>query len=307
MNERLRGRLLVFAAAFFWGTSATLARHVFRDLHVPALTVVELRLAFALLMLVPWLMARRPQALRIERRDVPYFLVLGTAGVAIMQGGYYYSISVFGVGLAILLQYLAPSLVMAWDWLRGGRVSATTLWAVGCAVAGTALLVGGIDAAAIHATWWQWAIGFSTSFVFAFYIVFSKRGLRTYAPETLLVWSFAIALVVWAVVTPPWRIAAAHYSATAWTMFAGLGLFSTLAPFVCFYAGLRRLPATEAGVIATLEPVVAVITAWLVLGEGLRPMQWGGAGLVLAAAVLAALSPDEKVGRGTTPVAPLEH
>ncbi len=307
MSDRARGRALVFAAAFFWGTSATLARHVFRDLHVPALTVVELRLAFALALLLPWMLIRRRDALSVERRDVPYFLVLGTCGVAIMQGGYYYSISVFGVGLAILLQYLAPSLVMIWDWLRGGRVSAITLWAVGCAILGTALLVGGVDTSALRATPWQWAIGFSTSIVFAFYIVYSKRGLRRYAPETMLFWSFVVALVVWAVVTPPTRIAAAGYPPAAWWMFAGLGVFSTLAPFVCFYAGLRRLPATEAGVIATLEPVVAVVAAWAFLGEGLRPMQWGGAALVLAAAVLATRSPDESVGRDATPVAPLEH
>lgn len=306
-RERAQGRLLVFAAAFFWGTSATLARYVFRDLHVPALTVVELRLAFALLLLVPWMLLGRRRALRVDRADVPYFVVLGVFGVALMQGGYYYAISVLGVGLAILLQYLAPSIVMAWDWMRGGRVSPLTRVAVACAVGGTALLVGGMNLQAMRVTWWQWAIGGSTSFVFAFYILFSKRGLRRYAPDTVLVHSFAIALVVWAVVTPPWKIIAAGYGANVWGMCFALGVFSTLAPFVCFYAGLRRLPATEAGVIATLEPVVAVIAAGAFLGETLRPLQWAGAVLVLGAAVMASWSPDESVGRGSVPVTPLEH
>jgi drug/metabolite transporter (DMT)-like permease len=42
-----------------------------------------------------------------------------------------------------------------------------------------------------------------------------------------------------------------------------------------------------AGVVATLEPVVAVVSAWVFLGEGLQAIQWVGALLVLAAAALA--------------------
>lgn len=306
-RERALGRAFVAAAAFFWGTSATLARQVFRDQHVPALTVVELRLVIALALLLPWMLWRSPASLRIERRDLGYFAILGGFGVASMQGAYYYSISVLGVGLAILLQYLAPSLVMLWDWRGGAKRSPHLLGAVVAAAAGTALLVGGVDHRALAAKPWQWGIGFASAFVFAFYIVYSKRALRHYAPTTALAWSFGFAAIVWAVVTPPWKIAAANYPAHTWFSIAGLGVFSTLVPFSCFYAGLRRLPATEAGVIATLEPVVAVVAAWAVLAESLSALQWTGAGLVLAAAVLAAFSPDERVGRDAVPVVPLEH
>src|SRR5687767_11983599 len=103
---------MVFAAALLWGTSATLARFVFRDHQVPALTVVELRLAIASILLWPWLALRRPAALRIARADWPYFLILGLFGVAAVQGTYYYSISRLGVGLSILIQYLAPALIV---------------------------------------------------------------------------------------------------------------------------------------------------------------------------------------------------
>ena len=49
-------------------------------------------------------------------------------------------------------------------------------------------------------------------------------------------------------------------------------MFSTLVPFAFFYAGLRRLPPAAAGIIATMEPVIAVLSAALFLGEGLRPL-----------------------------------
>ena len=116
-RDAVLGRWLVVAATVFWGTTATLARFVFRDHQVPALTVVELRLSIAALVLFPYLLIRRRSALRIRRQDLQYFLLLGTLGVAAVQGSYYYSISKLGVGVAILIQYLAPSLIVLLDLL----------------------------------------------------------------------------------------------------------------------------------------------------------------------------------------------
>jgi drug/metabolite transporter (DMT)-like permease len=286
-GERAKGRLLVFAATFLWGASATLARFMFRDRHVPPFTVVELRLAISVLLLAPWLALRRPRTLRIRREDVGYFIVLGLFGVAAIQGSYYFTISVLGVGLAILLQYLAPSLIVMYDMARGVRVSRVTILAAVAALAGTAMLIGNVNSAALHARPIYWVIGFSSAFMFAFYILFSKRALARYAPETVLLYTFLIAATFWAVVTPPWRILHAGYGAGEWTLLVVLGITSALAPFAFFYAGLRRLSPAETGIVATFEPVVAVLSAALLLGEGLRPLQWLGAGLVLTASAIA--------------------
>ena len=287
VGQRVAGRWLVFLATVFWGTTATLARSVFRDYGVPALTVVELRLVIAALALFAWMALRDRGALRVARSDLGYLVVLGLFGVAAVQGSYYYSIARLGVGLAILLQYVAPSLIVLWDLARGRKPAPTMLAAVGLALAGTALLVNGVDARALHASAMDWAIGFSSAIIFAFYVVYSKRGLARYAPETVLFYTFAIAAIFWGCVTPPWTILAAHYSPGLWLRFLLLGIFSTLVPFRCFYAGLRRLPATEAGVISTSEPVVAIVAAALFLGESLRPMQMAGAAMVIGAALLA--------------------
>jgi drug/metabolite transporter (DMT)-like permease len=88
-------------------------------------------------------------------------------------------------------------------------------------------------------------------------------------------------------VTPPTRILAAGYDARTWGFFLILGTFSTLVPFGLFNAGLRQMRAAEAGIVATLEPVIAAVSAAIVLGESLGPLQWLGAALVLAAAAVA--------------------
>ena len=283
----MRGRWFVFAAATLWGTSATLARFVFHERSVSPLVVVELRLAFAVALLASWLLLTNRAAFRIARADIPYFLVLGLGGVAMVQGSYYYSISRIGVGLAILIQYLAPSLIVAASLVLRRPTSKATVIAVLIAAAGTALLVGTVTPEAAGATPFDWMVTSASAAFFAFYIVYSKRGLSRYPPETVLLYSFTIAGIFWAFVNPPWQIAAARYDASLWFMFLLLGIFSTLVPFAFFNYGLRRMPAAEAGVVATLEPVVAVVSAWVFLDEGLKPVQWVGAMLVLAAAALA--------------------
>jgi drug/metabolite transporter (DMT)-like permease len=119
--------------------------------------------------------------------------------------------------------------------------------------------------------------------------VASKRGLERYAPETMLVYTFAIAAIPWAVITPPWKILAAHYDGSLWLMFLALGVFSTLVPFLLFNSGLKSMRPSEVGVIATLEPVVAVLASAYFLGEGLSPLQWLGAAFVLSSSVLASV------------------
>src|SRR5262249_51458104 len=155
--------------------------------------------------------------------------------------------------------YLAPALIVGFDLLRGRPVQARVLMAVLAAIAGTALLVSGVGRSGHTIPLRDWMTGFGAALAFAFYVVYSKRGLARYAPETVRFYPFLIAAVFWGFVPPPWRIVAAGYDASLWLMFLSLGVFSTLVPFVCFYAGLRRLPAAEAGIMATLEPVVAVL------------------------------------------------
>jgi drug/metabolite transporter (DMT)-like permease len=285
----------VFLAAFFWGSTATLARSVFRDLGVPALVVVELRLAIAATLLLAWLALRHRDALRVERRDAGYLLVLGLFGVAAVQGSYYFSIARLGVGLAILLQYVAPALILLWEMARGARPTPATVIAVILALGGTALLVNGMDPRASGASPLDWLVGASSAVIFAFYVLYSKRGLARYRPETLLFYTFGVAALFWACVTPPWRILATGYPAEAWWRFLLLGVFSTLVPFRCFYAGLKRLPASEAGLIATSEPVIAIVAAALFLGESLRPIQMLGAVTVIAGAFLASRDRPEAV------------
>jgi drug/metabolite transporter (DMT)-like permease len=72
-----------------------------------------------------------------------------------------------------------------------------------------------------------------------------------------------------------------------WGLFLAIALGSALVPFGLFYAGLARLAASRAGIVALLEPIVAIGSAALFLHEGLSVSQSLGALLILVGVGLA--------------------
>jgi drug/metabolite transporter (DMT)-like permease len=59
---------------------------------------------------------------------------------------------------------------------------------------------------------------------------------------------------------------------------------------IAFFAGLKRVGAAVASIASTLEPVVTVVLAWIILGESLAPIQVIGGAMVLASAAWLAKS-----------------
>jgi len=270
-----------------WGLSATLARWTMKH-DIPPLTVVELRLSISVVILAVIFALFRPALFRIGRGDVLPLIILGTLGIAAVQGSYYTNVSWIGVGLAILLQYLAPTLVVAYEALVQRRApSRLELAALLCATLGVALLVLADGGAVARANPQGIALGLASAGFFAFYIVYAKRLVSRISPFTVLFYGFLVAALFWMIFQPPSRIAAAHYDARTWALFLAIALGSALVPFGLFYAGLARLDASRAGIVALLEPIIAIGSSAWWLAEGLTWSQAAGAALILLGVGLA--------------------
>lgn len=76
-----------------------------------------------------------------------------------------------------------------------------------------------------------------------------------------------------------------HLPATpaAWAALIAIALVSTVTAMLAFFAGLTRLGAARTSMLSTLEPVVTVLLAAVLLGERLSLVQWCGGAAVLAA------------------------
>jgi len=106
--------------------------------------------------------------------------------------------------------------------------------------------------------------------------------------------SCPFATLFWAIVLPPWSFPFDRIeSATHALLAIAVVTVGTLLPFTCIVAALRLIPAPRAAAIATLEPALAALFAWLLHGEVLAAPQVAGGAVVLAAVIwVQARGPD---------------
>ena len=255
-----------------------LARYMLDD-GISAMRLSQLRSAGSLVLLVAALALTRPQLMRVRRADVPQLAFLGICGLALVHATYYAAIDRLEIGVALVIQYMAPLLLLVWLRFRHGRRLAPSLWgAVALSVAGCALVVRAYDPGGIDGLGVLYAAG--AALTFAIYMVASERAGRRYESVTTLLWAFAFATAFWAAVQPWWSF---PFSAVDVWLGLGVVVIGTLLPFICVVAALRHLPAPRAAVAATLEPVLAALFAWWLHDEHLAVIQLTGGALVLSA------------------------
>ena len=273
------GYFYVLLAAFLWGLIGPLSRMAFQEGLTP-LTVAFYR---ALLSWIFFLAhAARTGGLRVAPRDLPVFPLFGLLGVALFYGAYQLAVLYGGAALASVLLYTAPAWValLSWAFLREPPTARS--WGGGALpLLGVGLLgLGGGSEVRFGVR--AFLFGLASGFFYALHYLLGKLYLGRYATPTF----FAYALPVAALALAPWA-EFGPLTPRALGALLALSLFSTYGAYLAFYAGLRRLPATVASVVATLEPVVAVVLAYLLFGEVLSPLGYFGALLVILAVLLA--------------------
>jgi drug/metabolite transporter (DMT)-like permease len=278
------GYALAASAATMWALNGSLSRLLLDD-GVSALRLAELRGVLSFVLLASALAIARPHLLRVRRRDIPRLAFLGVVGLAGVHATYFFSISRLDVGVALVIQYLGPLILLLWLRLVHRRQLQRSLWGaavlsvIGCFLVVQAWNPGAIDGLGLLAA-------FGAAITFAIYLYSSEQAGHRYEPVTTLVWGFGFASLFWLVVQPPWSFPFAEFT-SAENIALGLGVVvvGTLLPFVCIVAALRHVPASRAAVVATLEPVLAAIIAWPVLGQDLDVAQIAG-GLIVVGAVV---------------------
>lgn len=316
----MRGYLFIGSAVFLWGISASLYRGVFigkiplagESLHpIESLILSQARTTFSLLVLLPLLTARRGwQRIHLPTPDLIQCLILGMLGVAASNYFYYVAIQRTSVAVAIILQYTAPVWVLIYVVARRQqKLSLQKIAAVLVAIAGIALtigIVGGSSTSPLRLDSYGLIAALLASFSFAFYNVGGHSILARYDRWRVLNWTLVSASVFWLIVNPPWKVAAAHYTAAQWGFLFVFSMISVLGPFSLYFLGLQYLEPTRAIIVSCLEPVFSILLAALLLGEGVQPIQTLGVVLVLSAIVIVQLPGKGVADREAVVVDPIE-
>lgn len=289
---------MAMSAATLWAVNGTVSKVILAH-GVSSLQLSEVRSTGAFAGLALGLAAVAPRRLRVTRSELPFLVFFGVCGLAFVQWFYFLAIHRLDIGVALLIQYLAPLLVALWARFVGHERVRRRIWAaLVLALTGLSLMVDlwhgfSLDAFGVAAS--LLAAG-----AYALYIIQAEHAVGRRDPVSLICWGFLFAALFWAILSPWWTFPFGRVDDSVsllghlggvhlpvWSLMAWMVLLGTIVPFALLVSALRHIPATRAGIVAMLEPVVATLVAWAWLAESLDTGQLLGAGIVLAAILLA--------------------
>lgn len=223
-------------------------------------------------------------------RDLLVTVLFGLASGAVFYGAYQVAVASGGASLASVLLYSAPAFVavLSVPVLRE-RLGGLEIAAVAASICGVGLVaIGG--GTGITVTALSLSTGLLAGFTYSLYYLYGRSFYQRYHPSACLAVALGVAVLALTPFTSP-ALYAPEALGQAWPAVAGVGVLSTYVAYLCHSAGLQRLPATRASVIATIEPVVAGVLATALFAERPAALAVLGGVVVIAAAATLALAP----------------
>lgn len=292
---------LALGSALAFGGSGVAAKPLI-EAGLDPLHVVWLRVAGAALVMLPLAVRHRD----LPRRHPALLAGFGLLAVAGVQACYFAALSRIPVGVALLIEYLAPALVLGWvRFVQRRPVTRAAALGVVLAAGGLACVVEVWSGLGFDALGLVFALGAACCQVG--YFVLSDQGgdAGAAAPDPLgvIAYGLLVGAAVLTVVARPWNMdwpvlaGSADLNGTAVpavALLAWIVLVATVIAYITGVLSVRRLSPQVAGVVACLEAVIATVLAWVLLGEHLSAPQVAGGAVVLVGAFIAQSSTPAK-------------
>lgn len=293
------GIILTLLGATLWGVSGTSVQFVgnFRNMNLEWLLTMRLITAGLLTVLYGWI--RQGNAVfNVFRnwRDTLGLVIFGVFGMALCQYTYFRSIVIASAGIATVLQYLAPSMIIIYLLMRyGKRPSTGEIISVILALVGTICLMGnnGFSFESFRSDVLFW--GLLSAVGVAVYSVSPVRLLATYGTIPIVGFGMLLSgLVAAALFQQP-------HSYATWDVWTVVGCFNvvflgTIVSFNAYLEGVKRIGAVPGSILSSIEPISAAFFGWALLGNQFNWVGILGMAMIIATVIIIAL---EKRGQSS--------
>jgi drug/metabolite transporter (DMT)-like permease len=284
---RAVGTLFALGSGAAFGAMAIFGKLAYGEgVNVATLLSFRFLIAAALFWLVVLVSGTARQLRTLQRRDVGIALALGACGYSLQAGCYFLALERIDASLLSLLLYTFPAMVaVAAVALGRERMDRRRVTALALALGGLVLVLAGAGTGALNPL--GAALGLGAACVYSTYILVSQ-GVAGRVPAQLLsalVCTGAAASLTLGT-TVIGQLRPGDVALAGWVWLACIAVVSTVIAIGLFFAGLRRVGPTSASILATVEPVVTVLLAFLVFAERLGAVQLVGGAFVLAAVLV---------------------
>jgi drug/metabolite transporter (DMT)-like permease len=283
-KRRALGFAACAAASCFWGCGFFFGKIALEEMS--SSFMVLYRFLFAMPVLLPFLITHRPG---LNRREWGWLALASFLGVPLQFLIQFYALSITTVSHAALMVGTMPViLAVGAAVFAHERMDRVGWMALAGSTCGAALIaLGGGEQAKGGATLAGDLLVVVSLLIALFWILINKKLVASHSPVVVTTYGLGIGtlmLLVWVPVRygmPP----VAGVSLKAWLALAGSGVLCTAATTLLWNWGMTQVPASQAGVLLNMEPLIGSLLGVFVLGERLGPSAWVGGGLILASAV----------------------
>ena len=274
----LRGYTLIIAAASCWGLIGIFSFIAFAQ-GVQPLEVAFWRAVLSWFFFAGYAVMRKET--RLIRKDVPLLVIFGFLGISAFYVSYLVAVKEGGAAFASVLLYTAPAWVVTCSFfifrekMTISKIASVLMVVVGVLLisqtGGNSNSSGSLGFAAVFS-------GLVAGFCYSLYYTMGKYFTSRYSSANL----FLYVLPVGALGILPF-VTFEHKSAAAWLALLAVSFVSTFIANYCYYQGLKYLEAGRASIVATIEPVIAAVCAYFILGEYFTYLGYAGAAMIIAA------------------------
>ena len=285
-QRRALGFAACMLASSLWGCGFFFGKIALAEMNFAHMVLY--RFLFAMVPLLPLLITHPP---RLNRKEWGVLLTASFLGVPLQFLLQFYGLSLTTVSHAALMVGTMPVILavgatlfahermdrVGWIAMAGSTCGAAMIalggrhhtGAGGSSLAGDLLVVASL-------------------FIALFWILFNKQLMERHSHIVITAYGLALGtamLLIWVPLQyglPP----VAHVSLKVWLALAASGLLCTATTTLLWNWGLTQVPASQAGVLLNMEPLIGSLLGVIVLGEHLGPDAWAGGALILGAAIL---------------------
>lgn len=293
-HGRIIPMLALASAGCLWGTGFFFGKVALNDM--PVATMILFRMAFACAGLLPVIPCDRPH---FETSELGWLFAASVLGIPVLFLVQFKGLSLTTVSHASLMVGTLPMLLaIAAVLFSGERLRLGGWLALAASTIGAGLIALSSKKASgtAHATVRGDLLVVLSMFAAIAWILISKRLMRRHSALMVtasVFWIGTTLLTIVVLITS--GVPQLHYSTRAWIAVAEQGLFATTGATVLWNLGLKRVPASQAGIFVNLEPLVGAILGVFLLHEFLGKMALAGGALIIGGAVYFSYKPEKTV------------
>ncbi|MBE6064919.1 DMT family transporter [Clostridium cochlearium] len=288
-NESKKGILLALLAGASWGAMGIFVKNL-EQLGFSPMAISSLRPTIAILPYIIINLIKDPQCFKTDLKGLLLFAIYGIFALDGMFIGSSYAVKYTGVATASVLLFVNPVIVMILSYFlfkekfTVNKIIALVLTLVGCC-----LVVKAYDPAAFKVNLIGVFWGIISSFAMALQNILGRIGTEKYPQKTHLTYSLLFGAIFLWFFEPPWTLVSliknTGTNSTILNVLA-LGIVSTLIPTIAIVKSLEFIESSKASIIASVEPVVASILAFIIFGEIFEIPQLIGMFMIMGSIIL---------------------